>query len=340
VMKISTLYIQSQAIRTAAELGVAEALRNGPKTCTELATELAINSKPLHAENLCRVLRALEQIGVFKQVEHETFANTPLSDVLREDHPVSQKDFAISFNLDHYEAMGNLLNSVKTGGIAFEDLHNGQNLWTYLSEHQRERKLFHGALDSIQNLTNKAVVEDYPHWINFESICDVGGGAGRLVTAILKSYPTVKRSVIFDLPEVVQLAQQRFLKEEPAEVTSKIEFSTGSFFDSPIPVCQAYILKQILHDWNDEDCIKILRNVRKYMPANSKIFIIDNVITPEDPLPVMKKVFVDLIMMTMLPGKERTEKEFSKLFSSAGLKLENVYETRGLFSIVEASASN
>jgi len=190
-------------------------------------------------------------------------------------------------------------------------------------------------MDSIQTLTTKAAIEDYPHWDKVSSVCDVGGSLGRLTSSLLKKFPNIKQGVILDLPDVIEQAKKRFTEEESEEINYKISFVGGSFFEVTIPKCEIYILRQILHDWSDVDSTKILNNVRNSMSNESKLLIFDNVLpSVQDYLPLGRHA-IDIMMMSMLNGKERTEKEFVQLFKQSGLKLQNIYETRALASFLE-----
>jgi hypothetical protein len=203
ILEYSNAFWQIQALHIAAELEIADILNEmGPKTCKELAI-IAGNKrslKPLHAENLCRILRALQDIGVFNEEgdltsseESGKWFNTPTSHVLRKDHPVSQRSWVINAAITHFPPMGNLLHSVITGESAFESLHNGQPFFDYLAQHPVEGKYFHEGMHNLQALTGQTTITDYPNWSQFKSICDVGGGEGRLITALLKTYPSIQK---------------------------------------------------------------------------------------------------------------------------------------------------
>ncbi len=143
-------------------------------------------------------------------------------------------------------------------------------------------------------------------------------------------------AILFDLPEVIELSKKRFITEESDYVANRTRFVAGDFFSGLVPQSDAYILKWILHDWDDQHCMQILNNIKASMKPSSKLLIIDEVLTKYDPLPV-KKRFSDLVMMTMLHGKERAKEDFQSLFEAVGLKLDGVFNMRGPVSLIQAS---
>ena len=313
----------SRAVYAIAKLGIPDLLKSGPKTTEELAS-----ATKMHAPSLFRVLRALVSVGILHS-DGGRFVQTPLSETLVTDSPGSLRWFAVSeLGQEHYPAWGNLMHSVKTGEIAFDNFF-GVDVWNYFQQNPDDAAIFNNSMSNMTAATNEAITSRYD-FSGFDTIVDVGGGHGGLITEILKANPKLK-GVLFDAEEVIGGARQKL---EAAGVADRCETIPGDFFRSVPGGGDAYILKWIIHDWNDEKAITILSNVRKQMPQNGRLIVIDCVV-PETDEPDFSK-FIDLNMLVMTGGKERTAKEFDELLSAAGFKLQRVIPTDLPTSIVEA----
>jgi len=327
MLQMITGFWTSCCIYTAAKLNIADCLAEKPKTAAQLAAETQT-----HAPSLYRMLRALSSVGVFSENEKSEFELTPLGNTLRSDVPGSMKAMAISQLGDHYAAWGNLLHSIKTGEIAFDNLHH-MPVWKYYEMHPEDGVNFTKAMSG---LTQGAIMSILPAYdfSSFATIVDIGGGNGALLHGIL-SQATNAQGIIFDEAYIKDEALQNIEKNN---LQQRCTFEAGSFFVEVPAGASAYLLKLVLHDWDDEKAEKILANVYKAMPPEGKLLIIESVI-PDGNTPHPGK-FIDVNMLAMTGGKERTEKEWKNLIEKAGLKIVNVIATHSpTVSIIETEKS-
>lgn len=314
----------SQTIQIAARLGLADLVNDGPKTADELA-----QSTGTHAPSLYRALRALASVGVFIEDDQRRFAQTPLSETLRSDTPGSLRWMAmVELGQEHFPAWGNLMHSVKTGEIAFDNLFK-QNAWEYYAEHPEDASVFNQAMKGLTEMVNVAVLSAYK-FSGVNKLVDIAGGTGGLISAILKANPQM-RGVLFDLPHVIAEAGPLL---DAARVRDRCETTTGDFFKSVPEGGDAYVMKWIIHDWDDEKSIAILKNIHRAMNPSGKLLLIEMVV-PEANQPDLSK-FMDLNMLVMTGGRERTEPEFSALLDAAGFKLTRVIRTASPVCVIEA----
>ncbi|MCA1558446.1 MAG: acetylserotonin O-methyltransferase, partial [Acidobacteria bacterium] len=248
-------FMISQAIYVAAKLGLADLLANGPRTSDELACATS-----MHAPSLYRVLRTLSALGVFTETEPKLFSLAPLGETLRTDAEGSLRPLAICMGGQcNWQAWGDILHSIKTGESAFEHVF-GTGFFQHLDRHPDNARMFLEAMNCCASLYNEAVVAAYD-FSRFEKIIDVGGGQGKLVTAILKANPST-RGILFDTPNQTPSAQRFF---EQQEIADRCETITGDFLESVPEGGGAYLLKHIIHDWDDQRAIGILKNCRRSM---------------------------------------------------------------------------
>ena len=318
-----TAYWVTQLMGAAARLGVADRLEAGPMQVNELAVVVGA-----HPQALYRALRACTAVGVFTELPGETFANNPLSQTLRSNVPGSMRDFAITQSGPaHWRPWELLTQAVKTGkSTASAAL--GSELWDWYGRHPEESAAFSGAMDNLA----AQVAAEVTKAIDFEGVgrvVDVGGAKGTLVNAVLRAFPKTK-GVLLDLAHVVAPAQKALAALGLAE---RCEAVAGDFFQA-VPRGDVMLLKQILHDWNDEQCITLLRNCAESLPRGGRVLVVEMVVS-EDGSPSPAHL-MDVNMLVLLPGKERTATEYGKLFAAAGLRLERVHPTHSPFSIVEA----
>jgi len=324
ILQIVTNFWSSRAVYVFARLGIPDLLKSGPKSAEELASETK-----MHAPSLYRVLRALSSIGFVTYTADGRFAQTPLSEILVTDAPGSLRWFTISeLGQEHYPAWGNLMHSVKTGEIAFDNFF-GADIWKYFEQNPEDAAVFNNSMSGVTAATNDEILAVYD-FSSFETVVDVGGGHGGLITSILNANPKLK-GVLLDAPQVIDGTRPKI---EAAGLANRCETVAGDFFKSVPAGGDAYVMKWIIHDWDDKRAITILRNIRNQMQPNGKVIIVDCVV-PENNDPDFSKFF-DLNMMVMTGGKERTEKEFAQLLSAAGFKLLRVIPTKVPTSIVEA----
>jgi hypothetical protein len=319
-----TGYWVSQMVHVAAKLGLADLLAGGPKTADELATATGT-----HARSLYRLLRALASVGVFSEGDDRRFSQTPLSECLRRDVPGSQWAMAVMMGDEHYHAWGDLLESVRTGQTAFDRLY-GQPIFEYLGEHPEQAKVFDAAMTSIHGRETQAMLDAYD-LSGVNVLADVGGGNGSNLIGILGRYPEI-RGVLFDLPHVVERAVANL---ERAGLSGRCEVVGGDFFGA-IPVkADAYFLRHILHDWDDERAGLILRNIRTSIPQGARLLVVEHVLPPGDE-PSFGKL-LDLNMLLLPGGVERTEDEFCRLYEAAGFRLTRIVPAQGDLSVVEGN---
>ena len=316
-------YWISKAIYVAAKLGVADLLAEGPRNSDELAA-----ATQTHADALYRVLRALASVGIFSEVAPRRFALTPLAALLRSDTPDSMRALAIMYAEEQYRAWDNVLYSVRSGQPAFEPAF-GTRYFDYFATHPEASRVFNEAMVGWTNQVTNAVVAAYD-FSPFGVVADVGGGHGALLAAILKSNPPV-RGILFDLPHVVEGAEPFLTAAGVADRCARVG---GDFFAEMPKGADAYVLSQILHDWDDERSVAILRQVRRVMPDHGKLLVVELVL-PEGNDPFLGK-WLDLHMLVLLGGQERTVAQYATLLREAGFELTGVVPTSAQQSIVEA----
>ncbi len=323
IFKIITDYWNSQCTYAAAKLGVADVLNDGPKPVEQIA-----KATGSHPPSLYRLMRALASSGLFTETQPRTFANTPVSEFLRSDIPASMRWLAIAeLGQDHYRGWGNLLHAVRTGEKAFDEI-AGENIWEYYQKNKEDGENFMKAMTGLSEGFNMAVVPSYD-WSQFKTIVDVGGGNGSLLAHILNTNKTAK-GILFDEPYVTTHADG-ILKSRG--VADRVQVAGGDFFKSVPAGGDAYIMKVVIHDWDDEKCNIILKNIATVLTPKSKLLVIEGVIAGMNEPQIGK--LLDINMLVMTGGMERTEEEYRNLFASAELKLVKVYPTPSPLNILE-----
>lgn len=326
LLQMITGYWVSQSIHAAASLGVADHLKAGEKTCDELAALVA--AKP---EALYRLMRALASVGIFVEVTPGKFATTPMAALLQSDTPGSLRDVSIMMgDREHYASWGNILHAMKTGESAFQGLF-GSNVFEHYAQHPEPAAIFDRAMTSFSGVETAGVVADYD-FSEIHTLVDVAGGHGSLLAAILQANSHM-RGILFDTPEVIQRATSHFAENGLGD---RCQLTSGSFFESVPAGADAYILKHILHDWDDERAIAILKQCRQAMAENGRVLVVEVVIPPGND-PFVGKL-LDVNMLVMCPGgKERSAEEFEALFAAAGFKLTRIVPTHSMVSVVEGA---
>ncbi|BAX91602.1 methyltransferase [Mycobacterium shigaense] len=316
----------AQAITTAADLRLAEALADGPLSGEDLARRVGAD-----ADALRRLLRALIGIGIFRQRRDGRYALTPLAETLRTDAPVSMAGMARWVgSQQHREHWSHLTDAIRTGHPVVPGL-RGKPIFEYLADEGELGETFNSAMTNLSEFAIVPLTAAYD-FSAFGTIVDVGGGHGRLLAAILEAAPN-SRGVLFDLPEVVAGAPELFRKYG---VDDRIRIEEGSFFDSVPEGGDAYVLKSVIHDWPGEDAVRILTNVRTAARAGARLLLCEFVI-PEHDRDFHGK-WVDLEMLVVAGARERTSDEYGRLFEQAGFRLTRVVDTVSPLSIVEATA--
>jgi hypothetical protein len=316
----------AQAVTAAADLRIADALSTRPMTADELASEVGAD-----ADALRRLLRALISRGVFRQRADGRYAMTALAEPLRSDAEVSMAAEArFVGSRQHREHWSHLTDAIRTGRSVIPDL-RGKPLFEYFAEEPELADIFDQAMTSVSELAIGPVIAAYDFRAH-HTVVDVGGGRGRLLAAILTATPGVA-GVLYDLPQVVADAPE-LLREH--DVEGRVRVNSGSFFDDVPAGGDAYVLKNVIHDWPDDDAVRILRNVRAAGGVGTTIVLVEFVI-PRHNREFLGK-WADLEMLLCADARERTAAEYAKLLDRAGFTMNRVIETASPFSLVEATA--
>jgi O-methyltransferase/methyltransferase family protein len=314
--RLTNGYQVTQAIHVAATLGIADLLRDGPRDSEALAAQTAT-----HAPSLHRVLRALASVGVLHEDDDGRFALTPIGDCLRSDAPEPVGGWAAFVGRPyHWQAWGALLHGVQTGENAFRSVH-GADVWAYRAEHPEEGAIFDAAMTAIMLRANGHLLAAYDFG-RFATVVDVGGGRGAFLSAILEANPGM-RGVLFDQPQVV----------EGADVGERGEVVGGSFFEAVPEGADAYVLKAVLHDWEDDDALRILRSCRAAMAPAAVLLVVERDLGAPNENPDAK--LSDLNMMVGAGGRERTRDEFATLLAAGGFELASATPTAIGLSVFE-----
>jgi hypothetical protein len=314
----------SQALYVTALLGVADQLVDRPRPVAEVAA--AVGAQP-HV--LRRVLRTLASLGVFEQLDDDTYGLTPLGETLTSTSPTSVLDFVIMAVECGYAAFGELLHTARTGQPAAEHVH-GEPFFAWLAAHPEKVGRFTRAM---ANLNGGIRLEAIPY-IDIaasRTVVDVGGADGSMLIEVLAEHPAV-RGVVFDLPHVIPAADENLKRHG---LDQRVEAVGGDFFDS-VPTGDTYLFGFILHDWSDDECVRILDNVRAAGGPGARVRAVEFVVPP-GPEPHMAKM-IDLSMLGLVTGKERTPAEWAELFARAGFRLERIVTTPTPVSVLEAVA--
>jgi hypothetical protein len=326
LLEIVTAHWLSQTVIVATELGIADhLLENGPLEIGVLAQKTQA-----HEESLYRLLRVLVAVGIFAEPSPRIFAINKMSRPLAQNSPDSIRGFVrMNGRPFHWNAWGALLHSVKTGEASLKT-QQGVGLFEYLSKHQEESRIFDEAMTAVATPAARAIAVGMD-FSRYSVIADIGGGHGNFLGTVLSRHPDAK-GILFDQAHVVSGAKPIL---EKISVYERCRVVPGSFFDFVPEGADAYILKNIIHDWSDELSIQILSNVRKAMRPEAHLLLVETVIPQGSGYHVGK--MIDLEMLVCTPGgKERTQKQLEELFACSGLKLERVHATLALESVVVA----
>jgi hypothetical protein len=317
--------IVATSLALAAELGIADHLADGPRSSEALAQATSTDPRSLY-----RLLRLLCSIGVFTEIQPDRFTQTPLSEPLRTGVPGSVRSWLRFIGLKiRYHTHAEDLYSIKTGEPVFKRV-TGMEFFDYMAAHPEEAEIFNQAMSDFGRDGAAAVAQSYD-FSGIGKIIDVGGGHGTLIAAILQKYPLMT-GILFDSPQVAERARESIAS---AGLAQRCEVVGGNFFKLIPAGCDAYLLRLIIHNWDHERAITILRNCRQAMGEGSRLLLIESVIPPGNELHLGK--FADYVMLTTFHGgQERTEEEYGSFLREAGLRLNKVVPTRSHLSILEA----
>jgi hypothetical protein len=310
------------AVSCLAQLGIPDLVEAGPRSAEELAKETGTNPQALY-----RLMRATASVGVLAEGVDGTFAETPMSAVLRSNANPSLRSLAIMGGREwHGRGWSHLEYCVRTGKQALDEIY-GVPIFEYLPQHPEEAQIFHDTMTGLSMIDSPAVAAAYS-FDGIHSIVDVGGGHGLLLATILKKNAHVK-GTLYEVPHVVKGCRNGPL----TPVMDRCTLASGDMFASVPAGADAYIMKHIIHDWPDDLCVKILSACRKGVNPGGKLLVVDNVIQPGNDFSPGK--FLDLQMLIFPGGCERTEKQFRDLFTAAGWRLSRIIPTAASDSIVE-----
>lgn len=323
-MRMSLGYTVPFLLRTAAQLCLADHLAGQPQTAQQLA---AITGT--HAPALYRVLRTLASNGIFSEDESHRFSLTPLAEPLRSNVPGSVRTSILSITGNLFVLpWSKLLYSVQTGQPSF-DHHFGVPFFDYLTTHPEEAAMFSDMLMGINSGDAPAIAAAYD-FSSYSHIADIGGATGHILTAVLASHPG-PQGTLFDLPHNQAGARELIQSRGMAD---RVTFCPGSFFETIPGGCDLYMLSHVIHDWSEEQCLTILANCHRTMSAGSRLLIVEMVLPEGNAFHPGKAL--DITMLTLTGGQERSEPEYRALLEKASFRLTRVIPTNSPVSIVEA----
>ena len=314
----------AQAVYVAAELRIADLLANGPRTSAELAEAAGADTPSLH-----RLLRALSTIDICKEREDGSFEITPMGALLGTGRPDSLRSWTIWWGAHLWPLWGHLLHSVRTGRSARKRL-LGTDGFEHLERDREAAAVFNQAFREVTRLACRSIVRAYD-FSGLKRVADIGGGYGQLLAAILQAHPEIT-GILFDLPHAIDGAKAE------AGLTGRCEFIAGDFFRTVPPGADAYVLKNVIHDWNDERSTLILQNCRRAMKSDARLLVIERILpdhlqnSPRD----QAAARTDLTMLIAHSGRERTEAEFPGLLAAAGLRVTRIIPAGEALNIIEA----
>lgn len=321
LMQLTTACFMSRCLHVIAEMGVADAIDDVPQTTEALAKITGAQPQALY-----RVLRVLASVGIFDW-HNGKWQHTEASRLLRSDHPGSLRDYVRMLGMPAFwRTFEDLHHSLCTGEPAFTKSHP-EGVFAYMVHHPEESRLFDSAMTAKSHRDIAAVLPAYD-FAQFATIADIAGGRGHLLRAILKASPKTQ-GILFDQPHVVS--------QVTPEKGEKLRVIGGNFFADAMPKADAYLLMNIIHDWPDAESVKILSAIRRDMPAQARVLLIETIVPPT-PGPHLSKE-LDIIMLAIPGGMERTREEYASLGSNCGLRLQRVVETMSPYSILEFVAA-
>ena len=314
----------TQTIYAGVELGIPDLLAEGERTADDLADASGADPPTLY-----RLLRALASLGIVHEGDERRFSLTDLGRPLRSDVPGSLRGWVRLQGRDYlWRSWGNLANAVREGQNSFRMVH-GTDIWEWRAEHADESAIFDEAMRSMTIGANASILDAYDFG-QFGTIVDVAGGNGTLIAALLAAHPA-SRGILFDQEHVVSGAEPIL---RAAGVLDRCEIVAGSFFESVPEGADAYVLKWIIHDWEDEESVAILRTCRAAMGTDAVVLLIERDLGQPNEDPVAK--LADLNMLVMPGGRERTLDEYAALFGAADLRLVAAHPTTSGYLVIEA----
>ena len=324
IFQLGTGYIASSALQVAAKLTIADRLAYGPRTTASLAADAGVQEDALY-----RVLRVLASVGVFEETAPRTFALTPAADHLRTGRPGSMHPMALWLTDPfHFRTYAEIMHSVTTGQPAAEKV-VGKPVFEYFAGDPELSGVFHDAMTAFSAAVAPAALKVYD-FSGIDVLVDVAGGHGEILMSVLRAYPKM-RGFLFDVDHVIAGAAPRIAA---AGLIDRCQTATGDFFTA-VPAGDAYIMKHIIHDWDDERAVTILKNIRAAISSRKgRLILLETVIQPGNQPDLGK--FIDLEMLLIPGGRERTAEEFGALLARGGFALSRIVPTESPLSVIEA----
>lgn len=322
MMQLMTGGVVAQSVSVAAELGLADLLDTGPQTTAQLAAATGVDAEKLH-----RLLRFLASLGVFHLGGDGTWSVTPLGDVLRSDDPASMRAGARMLGRMS-QVLPRLLENVRTGTCAY-NLAFGKPIFEDLAGKPEDAAVFDQAMNSFHGGETEAVLHAY-RYDGVSVLADIGAGSGAVMTATLHRYPAM-RGILYDQAHVLERTAHHI---RAAGLADRCQLQSGNFFDAVPAGADAYSMRHIIHDWPDAECVRILRNIRRVIPASGRLLVIETVV-PDGNDPSPSKLF-DMFMMLLPDGQERSEAQFRAILDASGFALTGITPTASPVSVLEA----
>jgi hypothetical protein len=321
-----TGHIVASAVNIAARLGLADRLAGGPRSADDLARDAGVDANALY-----RLMRALASVGLFQESAPRTFELTPAGAALT-DGPMRWMALWIAGEFN-YHVYANAMHSVKTGESALPVATGGDGPFEHFAKNPELSKIFNDAMTGFSSVIVPAVLEAYD-FSGVRTLVDIAGGHGALLSEIVKQHPSMQ-GILFDLDHVIEGAKPKIAAQG---LQDRVSTASGDFFKAVPAGGDAYIMKHIIHDWYDDKASAILENIRKVLPRDGRVLLVESVI-PSGNEPGLGKI-IDLEMLVMAGGKERTEAEFRALFDRAGFTLTRIVPTKSPLSVIEAKPKN
>ena len=308
----------AKVLSAVTSLDIADILhQHGPATAVELVQRHGVDANPAALERCLRVCAAL---GIFSEDSEGRFGPTSISEPLTLNSPVSVKKMIESFvGNSMWIGLAGLPKSIRTGKPHVRE-HLGRDWWDYLNANPEELELFGEAMKS-NSISSIQGVLNHCDFSASKKIADIGGGFGHLAVALLEKYPHLNAAVL-DVPELIPIAKQR-MQSKDSSVWSRLEYLGGDMFQS-VPPADVYIFKHIMHDWDDEHCLAVLRNCHRELHGNGRIICIDSVVPPMGDTSGANAKVTDIMMMTFIAGKERTKPQWDSLYREAGFRISSI----------------
>jgi hypothetical protein len=307
----------------AAELNIAEYLRNGPKPIEEISKLTNTN-----CESLYRVLRALSGQGIFREHRNRSFSNTAASRALLNEGESIRNVIRHHLGNNNWNTLGHLMHTVKTGENAFQNIY-GEPIYQFLEHNRETSALFDKSMSDLSELSLLPVIRGYD-FSRHNTIADIGGGEGQFLASLLEMYPA-SRGILFDLAVATLNADKTF---NAYGVSERVTVITGNFLDSVPVTASLYILKNVIHNWDDKTCVQLLRKIRESMPDSARLLVIEMVILPCNRTPLPKLLDIQMLA-SFAGGKERTREEFTSIIGESGLSVKRFIHTIAPLFIIE-----